>query len=384
MQTSKLSSALAGMSVQPDVTNKYWPKNLKKMTVKPLEDIAGVDLSTFAAPAERLLELTERPSFSRVKAFFEGYPERSLSIATDRAFMHCLVRAVRPALFVEIGTYYAGMTEVVARAMLNNYNGGHLLTIDPFGNYRVPGILESWPDDLKGLVSYLPLDSMGLYTEVDTLGTNVDVCFIDGNHLYEFAFYDLNCMSQRMRPGGIIIMDDFDQPGVFWATKHFLGLNPGWREIGGVFDNFDPNTPFESIRPSVSGTNFLVLAAPDLVEIGDNLRVFEYDGIRETAMMGYGLRLAPGNAPGRLHTKIYLRSFYVDDSHGDPQQLEVLWSADITAGEGEQAVLFEAPLATDYDQALSNRQLEINLVWSPADSRSPLRLMQRPEPMMVS
>ena len=352
------------------------------MDVKPVVDVVGTDLSPFARPAERLLDLPDRPGFARALSFFHEYPVRALSVPKNRAFMHCLVAARKPDLFVEIGTYYAGMTEVVARAMQANGNNGQLLTIDPYGNDRVPGILEYWPSELSDMVSYLPLDSMGFYTQIDTIKAVVDVCFIDGNHLYEFVLYDLNCMAQRMRPGGIVIMDDYSQPGVFWATKHFLDLNPGWREISGVFDDFDPHAPFESIRPSIPNTDFLVLAVPDYIEVGEAPSVFEYGRYRETAMSGYNLNLGPGNVAGRLHAMVYLRSFYEDGSLGDPEQLELIISSDISGDGGEQAVSFGASLATAYDRALTMRQVEINLVWSPSDGRTPLRLHQRPEPVM--
>ena len=49
----------------------------------------------------------------------------------------------------------------------------------------------------------------------------------------------------------------------------------------------------------------------------------------------------------------------------------------------EREILFETPLATDYDQALSSREIEINLVWSPADGATPLRLTRKPEPIVL-
>ncbi|NQV61646.1 MAG: class I SAM-dependent methyltransferase [Alphaproteobacteria bacterium] len=354
------------------------------MYVKPIIDVVDADLSLFAKPAARLLDLPDRPGFERAMAFFDDYPARGLSDTKSSAFMHCLVRALQPKLFVEIGTYYAGMTEVVARAMLTNGNNGLLLTIDPFGNHRVPGILKSWPHELSRLVSYMPLDSMGFYTEVDTIKSTVDVCFIDGNHLYEYVFYDLNSMAQRMRPGGIVVMDDYSQPGVFWATKHFLDLNPGWREISGVFDDFDPNAPFTSIRPTVPGTGFLVLAAPNTIEIGDGPSVFEYSEYRETAISGYRLNLGPGNVAGRLHALVYLRSFFDDGSLGDPEQLEIVTSTEISGEDGEQSVLFDTPLATNYDRSLTKREVEINLIWAPSDGRTRLRLLQQPDPIMLN
>ena len=319
------------------------------MTVRPLEDIVGVDLSRFGAAPEKLLELPKVAAYGRAKAFFADYPTQSLANPESRAFMNCLVRALRPELFIEIGTYFADTTEVVARAMLNNGNGRQLLTIDPYGNHRVPGILESWPAPLREIVSYMPVESMTLFARLAAARPVVDVCFIDGDHKYEFAGYDLNCLAQWMRPGGIIIMDDYDQPGVYWATKHFLQLNPGWRELSGVFDDFDVNAPFESLRPSVEGTGFLVLAAPDTIEVGEKPSVFEIGEIKAIELTGLTLPLAPDNAAGTLHALVFFRSFCFEDSDGEPEQLEIRCAAPVSDGGGEQMVMFDAPLIPSGD-----------------------------------
>ncbi len=354
------------------------------VTMKPLDDVVGVDLRQYAATADQLLDLPDTPGFARAEAFFADYPERSLAVPRSRAFMHCLVRAVRPNLFVEIGTYYAGTTEVAARAMLANDNGGQLLTIDPYGNHRVPGILETWPAPLREVVSYMPVESMTLFTQLNTVRPVVDVCFIDGNHLYEYAAFDLHCLARYVRPGGIIIMDDFDQPGVFWGTKHFLDLNPGWRELGGVFDAYDAHAPFESVRPSIEGTGFLVLAAPDHFEVGAKPAVFEHGKFAETAVEGFTVDVAPGCDAGTIHGLVFLRSFYDDEGNGDPEQLELKCTAVLSGAPGEQTVLFDRPLSTAISRDLSKREVELNLIWASSNGAKPLRLTRKPEPILAN
>ena len=50
------------------------------MDVKPVVDVVGTDLSPFARPAERLLDLPDRPGFARALSFFHEYPVRALSV----------------------------------------------------------------------------------------------------------------------------------------------------------------------------------------------------------------------------------------------------------------------------------------------------------------
>ena len=77
-----------------------------------------------------------------------------MASAQSRAFLYQTVKAMQARFVIEIGTYYAGTTEVLARAMHAN-GAGHVMTIDPYGGQRVPAILEAWPprtthcDDLR-------------------------------------------------------------------------------------------------------------------------------------------------------------------------------------------------------------------------------------------
>ena len=101
--------------------------------------------------------------------------------------MYHLVQALRPQLTLEIGTYFAGTTEVIARALCANGSGG-LLTIDPFGAERVPAILQTWPKDLSDSVSFMTMNSMEIFMAFDHLKRILDFSFADGNHAYTYAF----------------------------------------------------------------------------------------------------------------------------------------------------------------------------------------------------
>lgn len=60
----------------------------------------------------------------------------------------------------------------------------------------------------------------------------LDLILIDGNHDFEFALFDLQMAARLMRPGGIVVMDNAEQSGPFYAAKQFLDRNPAWRELG--------------------------------------------------------------------------------------------------------------------------------------------------------
>ncbi len=346
-----------------------------------LVDINPVDVTPYMTPAERLAELPRCDGFDRVLEYFSDYPARSLATPGCRAFMYHLVKALKPRLMAEIGTYYAGTTEIIARALLANGNDGRIVTIDPYGAERVPGILQEWPEQLRQRVIFSPANSMQFFIELDQVKPQLDMAFIDGNHSYGFAFYDLNMASKWIKPGGIIVMDDFDQPGVYWATKQFLELNPDWREIGGAFDAFDPASPFTSMRPSIENTEYLVLAAPAHIEVGSKPLVLEYPNFEQPGITGFTLHVSPDSGNGRLHAKIFLRSFYHDGADGDAEQLDMTFNTAVNATAGNTAVTFAAPFVSTRDRSRSYRQVEITLIWEPDDSGKPLRLIRCPDPI---
>lgn len=58
-------------------------------------------------------------------------------------------------------------------------------------------------------------------------GRTFDLGFVDGNHRFDRVFLDLYYLGRLVRRGGIIILDDYDLPGVARAASFFL-TNLGW------------------------------------------------------------------------------------------------------------------------------------------------------------
>jgi predicted O-methyltransferase YrrM len=54
-----------------------------------------------------------------------------------------------------------------------------------------------------------------------------DLAFIDGNHRFERVFLDLYYLGRLVRPGGLIVLDDYHLPGIERAVSFFL-TNLGW------------------------------------------------------------------------------------------------------------------------------------------------------------
>ena len=58
-------------------------------------------------------------------------------------------------------------------------------------------------------------------------GRKFDLGFVDGNHRFDGVFLDLFYLGRLIRKGGILILDDYNLPGVRRAVSFFL-TNLGW------------------------------------------------------------------------------------------------------------------------------------------------------------
>lgn len=347
------------------------------MSIAALEvSLDGDDLAG-ACGAEQLRKIPSVPSYAPATAHFHGVDNGALSSPADRAFYYHLIRLIKPKFGLEIGTFKAGTTEVLASAMQAN-GFGVLFTIDPFGGDRVPPIIENWPTELREYVSFSAVNSMDFFIALEQKPVELDFVFIDGNHAYEYVSFDLNNSVRRIAPGGVIVLDDYDQPGVHQAAKDFLAANPGWEEIGGALDAFDPNDPFASMLPSIPEAGFLVLAAPSHFIVTDRPKSVEASWFAQPAMRGFVVDLAPGSPAGTLHARAFWRSFH------DSGQEQLQQTVCVALPEGPQRIAIDLPerLVTTFDPAISRRSAEIALYWRPDVPGEPLRLLGPPEPLV--
>ncbi len=62
-----------------------------------------------------------------------------------------------------------------------------------------------------------------------------DAAFVDGSHRFHEVFVDLYFLRKIVRPGGLIIVDDYGWPSVHAAARYYE-TNLGWLIVHGAFD----------------------------------------------------------------------------------------------------------------------------------------------------
>lgn len=151
---------------------------------------------------------------------------------------------------IETRTCYGYSALCISQA-LKDQGGGHLYCFDIFQNrpqYVSPVIgkcADSWKAanahlDRAGLAEYVTLvrgDSSSNIVSHFPGESQIDVAFIDGDHLMRGATKDFNAVAPRIRSGGFILFHDIFPDICQWLGPRNL-LNrierdhgPGWRAL---------------------------------------------------------------------------------------------------------------------------------------------------------
>jgi predicted O-methyltransferase YrrM len=327
----------------------------------------------FEISAAGLDEWQRSVSFKRTTIFYLSYPARSLLSHASRAVLHHLIVMKRPRLALEIGTYQAGTSEVMARAMWEA-GQGHLETIDPYGAERCPPMIAALPTELQQRISFSPVTSALHFDHAMARGALYDLVFIDGNHEFEFARFDLECAARLMRPGGIIVLDNVSQSGPRLATKLFLESNPQWRDIMDVVRWINPDDPMAPPIPSIGRTEFYLIEAPPHHAVGGVPRSFGSIACDRAEVDGIDLDLA-APARGTLHLQVYARTFDMQE----PEELQAQQRFALDQAAGPVRLPLDPPLRTAVHADGLTRRVEIVLAFT-GDGGLALRSSPMPYP----
>jgi len=343
--------------------------------MKPISDATpcpAIDLRSLDNPVPAIMAA---PEFEVARQYFfaSSWQHRSLVGARGHALAHTLIRHMRPKLVVEIGTYRAGMTETMIRALVVNGDGGVVHTVGPFDSDAYHAAYNDWSPEFRQAVRFYPADSMSFFMEMERQKLQLELVFVDGNHDYEFALFDIFSAARRLAPGGFVIVDDASQVGPYFAAQDFMARNPDW--INCTW----PSTPvrdraraFDRERSGIRGTNLIVLRAPrHRALVDDRPQTFGEIAWAKPEASAVTLALDGRHGGGSLHVDCILRGF--GGGHR-PSQIVTRGSMTIQPGQTEARIDFGEPakITVDHDRYA----LEIWLIWI---GEGPLTLLGAPD-----
>jgi predicted O-methyltransferase YrrM len=277
-------------------------------SVAPLGDIpyAKVDLTAFGNPINSIVS---SPDFARTERYFSENPAaaRSLVSGASQALLFTLVRNLAPHHVIEIGTFKGGTSEAIGRALHAN-GGGLLHTIGPFDSGIFLPLYRTWPEALRDRVRFYSADSMAFFMRLQKNNIQPSLVFVDGNHDYEFAFFDILAAARCVTPGGFVVVDNVSQAGPYYAATDFLASHPEWLDCASRPIQWDPIKAYDAERTRISNTDLIVLRAPEAYMIGARPRCFGEMVLQQPVIKGVEIRMAAPK-PGTLHVQCVLRGF---------------------------------------------------------------------------
>jgi len=331
-------------------------------TTRPTIPFPTIDLSS----DNPIPEILNAPKFVEAETviYKTAASQRALISAWSSALIYTLVRNAKPQHVVEIGTYNGGTSDVICQALHGN-GSGILHTVGPFDAERVAPIFKSWPRELRRHLEFYPMTSMDFYYRLNARGIRPEIAFIDGDHSYHAALFDIQSLAKSLARRGFLLVDNVSQAGPYYAAMDFLHRNPDWTQCKARIPKWaDPNKAFDRERTSVPETDFEILRAPRGYSIGPRPVTF---GEMPSATEVKGLRIHAETAGGTLHAQCVLRGF---GFHGAE---EVAMAALDIATPGTVDLMFPEPLKIK--GSFERCSAEPWLVWT---GETPLTLSQIP------
>ncbi|MDO8423295.1 MAG: class I SAM-dependent methyltransferase [Parvibaculum sp.] len=224
----------------------------------------------------------------------ELQPRKMMSPPAEVAMIAGIIEYLKPDLCLEIGTFFGKTALAMAEAVARN-GKGKLITIDPFGADRVPDIMKGWPAEVRAAAEFRPDYSMQFFSTLEAKVvrggiTPLGVVFVDGNHAFEYALFDIMAAAANIVPGGAVITDNLEQEGPKLAVIEFLKMNPAWQFFyeGKIWQSSEITA--RDLRPAKGvGVIWGVLIAPNAVQV--TAKGYKARGKTKTNTVFRGVRL---------------------------------------------------------------------------------------------
>lgn len=168
-----------------------------------------------------------------------GAPEQIFPIAVPPALGEALgtwVRSENARRTIEIGLAYGISALYICEALvaMGDPNARHV-AIDPYQThgpdgrgFASSGLRHLQEAGLTSMIEHHEAESQIALPRLLAEGRTFDFAFVDGNHRFDRVFLDLWYLGRMVRRGGIIVLDDYDLPGIVRAADFFL-TNVGWQ-----------------------------------------------------------------------------------------------------------------------------------------------------------
>ena len=133
---------------------------------------------------------------------------------------------------IEIGLAYGSSALAIAEALVTvaSADARHVIVDAYQDTFHGSGWAVVTEAGLAGIASLIEERSQIVLPRLLGEGLVADAAFVDGSHIFHNVFVDLFYLRELVRPGGLVIVDDYDYPSVATAVRYFE-RNAGWQMV---------------------------------------------------------------------------------------------------------------------------------------------------------
>jgi predicted O-methyltransferase YrrM len=148
----------------------------------------------------------------------------------DSDVLRDLLLAENPGTVIEIGLAYGSSALAIAEALVaaGSHEARHVIVDAYQEHFHGSGWAALTGAGLAGLCSLVEERSQLALPRLLGHGFVADAAFVDGSHIFHNVFVDLFYLRELVRPGGLVILDDFRYLSVATAVRYFE-VNTGWK-----------------------------------------------------------------------------------------------------------------------------------------------------------
>jgi predicted O-methyltransferase YrrM len=156
-----------------------------------------------------IAHLYERPEMLQM-----GHGQRKEDLNLGLGWLYYgLVRVIRPATIVSIGSYRGFVPMVLAKALADNNEGGQVHFIDPSlvdGFWKVESEVQAHftSHGLTNIRHHHMTTQQFVKTDTYRQLDNLGIVFVDGYHTAEQARFDLEAFADKLAPQGMALLHD--------------------------------------------------------------------------------------------------------------------------------------------------------------------------------
>ena len=167
-------------------------------------------------------------------------PLHSNISAEEGNFLQEMIRSARPQVSLEIGCAY-GISSLYICEALRDVNASQHIIIDPYQHFPLGkgplsgfegiGLANLRRAGYFDLIDFHEVPSYQYLSRLTEDRVTIDFAFIDGMHTFDYALVDVFLIDKLLRPGGIVILDDFSYPSIRSVCRYVLS-NLRYRCVG--------------------------------------------------------------------------------------------------------------------------------------------------------